>query len=73
MRRTKMMKALLHWVQYFYRISGDPTIFDINEVMFIKQLETALLRAEIRKKPIYPSTTKDKEASTSPSESENKC
>ena len=30
MSRTKRMKTLLHWVQDFYPISGDPTIFDLN-------------------------------------------
>ena len=44
MRRTKRMKALLHWVQGFYRISGDPTIVNMNEVIFIEQLETAMYR-----------------------------
>ena len=40
--RTKRMKALIHWVQYFYCISENPTIVEINEFMFIEQLETAL-------------------------------
>ena len=72
MRRTKRMKALLHWVQYFYRISEYPTVFEMNEVMFIIQFETALYRADIRKKIIHQSNTKDQEASTGPLESENK-
>ena len=32
MRRTKRTKALLHWVHYFYLISGDPTIVEMNEI-----------------------------------------
>ena len=28
--KTKRMKVLLHWVQFFYRISGDPIIVDLN-------------------------------------------
>ena len=67
-----MMKALLHWVQYFYRISGDPTIFDINEVMFINRLDTALCRADIRKKLIVQSNTNSKDTFMGPLESENK-
>ena len=35
MCRTKRLKALLHWVQDFYCISGDPTIFDLNKIIFI--------------------------------------
>ena len=42
--RTKQMKALLHWVPDFHRISGDLTIIEINEFMFIKQLDTTLYR-----------------------------
>ena len=42
MHRTKRMKLLLHCVQDFYLISGDPTIVNMNEVMFIRQLYTAL-------------------------------
>ena len=26
---TKRMKSQLHWVQYFHRISGDPTFTDL--------------------------------------------
>ena len=54
---TKKMKSLLHWVQAFYWISVDPTIVEINKVMFIKQLDTALYRVEIRYKLIDQSNT----------------
>ena len=60
MKRTKRMKALLHWVQVFYRISGYTTIVEMNGVMFIEQLDTALYRADIRKKLIYQSNTNAK-------------
>ena len=66
------MKVLLHWVQYFYHILGDPNIVDLNKIIFIQQLGTALHRTEIIKKLIYQSNTKAKEASPSPLESENK-
>ena len=72
MRRTKSMKALLNWVKYFYRISGYPAIVDMNKVMFIQQLDTALYRSDIRKKLIDQSNTKSNEASPGPLESENK-
>ena len=62
----------LHRVQYFYCISGDPTILEMNEVMFIKQLDTALYRADIRKNLIGQSNTKYKEDYPGPLESENR-
>ena len=72
MRITKSMKVLIHWVQYFYRTSVDPTIIDFNEVVFIQQLETTMYRAETTKKKIYQSRTRSKEASPVPLESESK-
>ena len=70
--RTKNIKSLIHWVEYFYRILGDPTIVETNEVIFIKQFDTSLYRAETRKKLINQSDTKAKESSLGPLESENK-
>ena len=65
------MKSLLHWVQYFYRISGDPTIVDMNEVVFIKQLDTDIYRSDIRKNLICQSNTKVKKYFLGPLESDN--
>jgi hypothetical protein len=48
-RRTKLMKALTHWMQDFYRISLVPTISGDNEATFKSQLLRALARADIRK------------------------
>ena len=31
----------LHWVKYFYRISGDPTIVDLKKFVFIQNIETS--------------------------------
>ena len=58
-------------MQYIYQISGDPTIVDINEVIFVEQLDTALYRVDIIKKLIYQSKTNAKKATTGPMESEN--
>ena len=66
MCRTKRMRVLIHWVQDFYCISRDPNIVDMNEVMFIKHLDTALYMAYIRNKIIELSNTKDKEYSPGP-------
>ena len=37
---NKRIKEILHWVQYFYRVSGDNTVIDLNEVILIQQLDT---------------------------------
>ena len=70
--RTKRTKALIHWVQDFYCISGDPNIVDMNGVMFIENLDTNMYRAEIRNKLIDQSNTNAKEASPGTLESEKK-
>ena len=44
----------------FYCISGDPTIVYLIEIGFIQQLDTALYREEIRKRPIDQSNAKAK-------------
>ena len=72
MRRAKGIKALLHWVKYFYRISIYPTIFEINEVMFIEQFDIDMHRSEIRNKRIYQYNKKAKKYSLGPLDSENK-
>ena len=71
-RRTKSMKALIDRVEDFYFIPGDPTIVEMNEVMFMKQLDTALYRAKIRKNIIDQSNTKAKEYYSGPLDSDNK-
>ena len=44
----------------------------MNKVIFIKKLDTNMYRAQIKKKLIEKSNTKDKESSTGPLDSENK-
>ena len=69
MNRTKVVKALLHLVKYFYRISVDPTIADLKTFMFIQKLNTALHMSEISKKLIDQSNKKVKEYYPGPLES----
>ena len=52
------MKSILRWVQDFDRISGDPIYVEMNAVMFIEQLDTALYRTDIRKKLVDQSNKK---------------
>ena len=47
--RTKRVKALIHWVQDFYRVSKVPSIVGLSQVLFRGELERALARNEIRK------------------------
>lgn len=47
--KTKNIKALVHWLMDFYRVSEDPTIVGLNEYTFKDQLRRAVTRASIRK------------------------
>jgi hypothetical protein len=46
-RRSKQLKALVHWVHDFYRVSGNPTIVGLSIRVFRSQLDRALARADI--------------------------
>jgi hypothetical protein len=48
-RRTKNLKALIHWVQDFFRVSQQPTVKWLNKIVFLSELERALARAEVQK------------------------
>jgi hypothetical protein len=69
-RRTKSIKATIHWVQDFYRVSECPTIVGLNEHTFKSQLERALARAEIRKTLDGKSSTTSKAADPGPLKTE---
>ena len=47
-RRTKLLKGLMHWVQDFYRVSGVPHVNNLDRNKFILQLQRALAREDIR-------------------------
>ena len=47
--RTKRIKALIHWLMDFYRVSADPSIVGLSENTFKEQLRLADTRASIRK------------------------
>ena len=46
--RTKWLKALVHWVQDFARVSCTPTVWDLDEPQLKQALRTAESRAKIR-------------------------
>ena len=69
-RRTKLLKALTHWIHDFYRISGTPNIDGLNQDQFREQLLRALARAEIRKSISDGTATAAGAASPGPLESE---
>ena len=47
--RTKYVKATIHWIQDFYRVSDDLLIVGLRERTFKSELQRALSRAIIRK------------------------
>ena len=47
--RTKYIKAVIHWIQDFYRVSDVPSIIGLSEITFKTQLQRALTRSMIRK------------------------
>jgi hypothetical protein len=53
LRRTNLLKATVHWVQDFRRISREPNLDDINDLDDFKEaIEEARQRAQIRKSSI---------------------
>ena len=71
-RRTKLIKALVHWVQDFYRVSEIPTVAGINEATFRSHLSRALARHEIRTNLKDGTKTAADAATPGPLESERK-
>ena len=69
-RRTKGLKALIHWVQDFYRISAEPSVADLDGPTFKEQLDRATKRADIRKNLQAQTKTSAEAASPGPLESE---
>ena len=63
-------KALIHWVQDFYRVSKVPTIVGLSQTFFRAELERALAREEIRKSLRELAKTTTDEASPGPLEKE---
>ena len=53
--RTKRMKSLHSWVQYFHHILENPIIVDLNKVMFNQLLYTFMYRSDIIKNRIRKS------------------
>ena len=69
-RRIKKLKVLLHWVQYFRRISELPSVEGITGDDFLMQFDRALERTKVRKHYCDDSDKKSKEASPDPLKSE---
>lgn len=60
--RTKRLKALIHWVQDFERVSMQPTIHGYTQEAFITELQVAAKRSTIRKQEADRSDTISREA-----------
>ena len=71
-RRGKLLKALVHWVQDFYRISEEPTIVGLNAKSFREALIDAITRSNVRQTLKDNSETAAKVANPGPLKSEKK-
>ena len=69
-RWIKNIKVFTHWVQYFYRTSGLPSIVGLSEVTFKTQLDREYTREDIRKS--MENQTKSLADAESPGPLENK-
>ena len=69
-RRTKRLKALLHWVQDFHRVSNTPSIVGLSQATFLIGLDAAISRAEVRQTLKDNSDTASKAADPGPLKSE---
>ena len=68
--RTKYLKATIHWVEDFYRVSEIPTIVGMDEYSFKNELQRSLAREKIRKSLIKQTSTAADAASPGPLEKE---
>ena len=71
MRKVKKLRALIHWVKDFCRISEPPTLDGLDKDSFNDALDIAARRHEIRKQQMDDDSTL-KEAFPGPLSSEIK-
>ncbi len=71
-RRTKLLKGLIHWMTDFYRVSDVPHVDGINEATFLRDIQRALHRNEIRRQMRDDTKTAADAASPGPLDSEKK-
>ena len=72
MRRVKLLKALVHWMQDFQRVSCSPTLKGLNANTFRDALNTAITRADVRSNLKKQTSTAADAATPGPLESERK-
>ena len=70
-RQIKYIKEFTYWVQYFYRISGLPSIVVLSEVTFKPQLYRAYTRSDNSKSMAKQTKISADAASPRPLENEN--
>jgi hypothetical protein len=63
LQRTKRLKATLHWVQDFARVSKVPTLEELTQESFKAAISRAAQRADIRKKEAKDASSVSSEAS----------
>jgi len=62
LQRTKRLKATLHWVQDFARVSEVPTLNGLTQESFKAAISIAAQRADIRKKEAKDASSVSSEA-----------
>jgi len=63
LQRTKQLKATLHWVQDFARVSEVPTLEGLTQESFKAAISIAAQRADIRKKEAKDTSSVSSEVS----------
>jgi hypothetical protein len=63
LQRTKRLKATLHWIQDFGRVSEVPTLEGLTQESFKTAISIAAQRADIRKKEAKDASSVSSEAS----------
>ena len=62
LQRTKKIKSLMHWVQYFTRVDEVPTFKDMDKESFTRAIAVAAQRDLIRDKESKDASTVSAEA-----------
>ena len=74
LRRTNLLKATIHWAQYFMRISQTPSLIGISSALkFCATIEAARQRSSIRKHGIEESSSLSKDADPGNLKRHNDC
>ena len=63
LQKTKRLKSMIHWLQYFVRVSETPNIDDLHEASFRVALGVSAQRSTIRKQEAKDASSVSSKAS----------